>query len=173
MKVYVEWIDGKFYEWLSSSYSNEQIIDKIEKFPIYFSPNFSTENRDFEIGSYVYFQDVKWMEVISHSDCDTCIGEFTGGFCDKVLCADLKRKDKTSAIFKKLDINEKSKPEKQSDQFYVLNTKTNTTHYIHDSEQSSRTEAERLARLQPGDIFRILKVIGECTGKVDIKWRDK
>ena len=53
--------------------------------------------------------------------------------------------------------------------FYVLNTKTGYTKKQHESEQSARAEAERLAKQQPGDIFLVLKMVSSCFGKVNVE----
>ena len=42
----------------------------------------------------------------------------------------------------------------------------------HQSEQEARAEAERLARLNPGQKFYVLQTVAFCA-KVDVRWSDE
>lgn len=39
----------------------------------------------------------------------------------------------------------------------------------HSSEALARAEAERLARIQPGQVFVVLKSIGQCV-RTEVRW---
>lgn len=53
----------------------------------------------------------------------------------------------------------------------VWNEKGCTPTYKHESEDSARAEAVRLARKQPGDTFHVLRCIGSCR-KIDVEWTE-
>lgn len=168
MKIYIEH-EKEFYEY---ELGGADAWEDVKHYPggqHFFSPCRPTDKRDFEIGARVYFENVGWTEVIRDTDyCIECI--FTNTSCDAPMCSDDVRSDNTDIVFKKLDLAEKPEEPKQTEQFYVLNIKTGVTNFIHESEASAKTEAERLAIKQPGDTFRVLKVVGECVGKVNVEW---
>ena len=147
MKIYIEH-DKEFYDYSGrNGYSNfEHFINNINRW--LFPPCRKTDKRDFEIGARVYFENVGWTEVIRDTDyCIECIFQNTS--CDAPMCYDGGRSDNTDIVFKKLDLAEKQEEPKQTEQFYVLNTKTGVTNFIHESEESAKTEAARLASKQP------------------------
>lgn len=43
--------------------------------------------------------------------------------------------------------------------------------YRHETEESARTEAERLARQCPGHEFYVLQAVGKCA-KSDVQWSE-
>lgn len=172
MKIYIEH-EKEFYEY---ELGGADAWEDVKHYPggqHFFSPCRPTDKRDFEIGARVYFENVGWTEVLAKLsdgsiECDQCaLIRGTIG-CDKFE----KRIDcsEHGIYFKKLDLTEKQEEPKPIEQFYVLNIKTGVTNFIHESEASAKTEAERLAIKQPGDTFRVLKVVGECVGKVNVEW---
>lgn len=171
MKIYIEH-EKEFYEY---ELGGADAWEDVKHYPggqHFFSPCRPTDKRDFEIGARVYFENVGWTEVIRDTDyCIECI--FPNTSCDAPMCSDGVRSDNTDIVFKKLDLAEKQEEPKQTEQFYVLNTKTGVTNFIHESEESAKTEAERLASKQPGDTFCVLKVVGECVGKVNVEWKQE
>ena len=51
----------------------------------------------------------------------------------------------------------------------VWNEGGNTPRMKHYNEQAARNEAERLARLNPGQIFHVLVLVDSCR-KTDVEW---
>ena len=170
MKIYIE-IEKEFYDY--SKFSFEIVEGLLRNNGLQLSPAHKTEKRDFEIGARVYFENVGWTEVVENTDydCEQCI--FKNFDCWHLVCHKSGRLDGNGGFFKKFDLSEKQEEPKQTEQFYVLNTKTGVTNFIHESEESAKTEAERLASKQPGDTFRVLKVVGECVGKVNVEWKQE
>ena len=169
MKIYIEH-EKEFYDYSDCSFACA--LYTAEKARTTIPPFRKTSKRDFEIGARVYFENVGWTEVIRDTDdCIECI--FQNRSCDAPMCSGGGRSDNTDIVFKKLDLAEKQEEPEQIEQFYVLNTKTGVTHFVHESDESARKEAERLASKQPGDTFRVLKVVGECVGKVNVEWKQE
>ena len=165
MKIYIEH-DKEFYDF--SQFDFETVEHQLKINCLNYTEPYKTEKRDFEIGARVYFENVGWTEVIEKMGCGQC------AFENVDLCGDKRCVHAgTEVIFKKISLAEKQEEPKQADKFYVLNIKTGITNFIHESEESAKTEAARLALKQPGDIFRILKVVGECVGKVNVEWGEK
>ena len=53
--------------------------------------------------------------------------------------------------------------------FLVWNPSTGRTQYKHGSLGQARSEAERLARENPGQVFHVLANMG-CARKTDVEW---
>lgn len=51
----------------------------------------------------------------------------------------------------------------------VWNERGHAPTYKHETELSAKTEAERLARLNPGHMFHVLERKGACK-KIDVLW---
>lgn len=55
-------------------------------------------------------------------------------------------------------------------QFWLVwNPEGRAPTYQHDSEESARSEAERLAKLNPGQSFYVLETVG-CVKKIEVQW---
>ena len=173
-KIYIE--HGKeFYDLSAFGFENARMIANSTGI----DERYRTNKRDFEIGARVRFEGTGWTEFVEKNGCGGCVFsrlDNEGYHCSKkikkfeggVSCKDI--------VFKKLDITEKqpegpaeSEPEKSA--YYILNEKTYYTKFAHTTESEARKEAERLATKQPGDSFKVLKVVAECTGKVEIEWK--
>lgn len=177
MNIYIEH-NGEFYDY--SGYEFDRVMQStivLKNNNLKITDSMLTDKRNFEIGARVYFENVGWTEVVETTrETRHCFNmcAMADQFCasKRILCGiGWIRSDGKVIYFKKLNLTEKREEPKQADQFYVLNTKTGVTHFIHESEESARTEAERLASKQPGDVFRVLKVVGECIGKVNVEWK--
>ncbi len=53
----------------------------------------------------------------------------------------------------------------------VWNESGHAPTFKHDSEESARREAERLARNNPGQQFHVLQVVGTCQHKA-VEWHE-
>lgn len=53
--------------------------------------------------------------------------------------------------------------------WFVWNPRGNVPSFEHSTEYEAKTEAERLARLNPGTRFLVLRSVGEVT-KTDVTW---
>jgi hypothetical protein len=163
VKIYIERSCGRFYH-----YPNWIFTKDVSKYLCL--PDSEVFDPFLEIGSKVYFQEAKqWAEVcdcdhVPDDPCHFCVLDDLE--CNARLCTPSNRKDGKHVTFKKIETD----IDNPDEIFYVLNTKTNHTLVQH-THESARDEAERLARAHPDHTFRVLKVVGECTGKVQIKWK--
>ena len=92
MKIYIEHIDGEFYDlsYFEGAYTQSILSRPLEFFDSLANPGqYKTTTRDFEIGSRVYFQGVEWTEVMDGSmvsTCDKC-GLFGDSRCACMQCS--------------------------------------------------------------------------------------
>lgn len=55
--------------------------------------------------------------------------------------------------------------------YFVWSPRGRVPSFEHPTAQNAKIEAERLARLNPGEKFMVLQSIAECE-KVDVTWRE-
>ena len=56
--------------------------------------------------------------------------------------------------------------------YYVFNRSAQTPpHYVHDTFEAAKVEAERLAKANPNTIFQVLAIVAECRVKEPVEWR--
>lgn len=131
--------------------------------------NWKTDNRDFEIGAMVYFENVGWTQVAEKGglqSCTNCVFEHKDCFSKNCEC----RLDGEKIIFKKIG---EYKQGRTTEEYYVLNTRTRTTEVVHTSEEAARAEAERIAKKQPGHDIVVLKVVGKAKATANVEWTQK
>lgn len=165
-RIVIQHTDGKFYGFSVIDETAQWVINLLKYPNCDLSSNLTEDTTlNFPIGSRVYFQGIGWTEVCddSRENIRSCIfnvyKKYSGcaSNCDKMIPC----RGKSFIPFNH-----------SSDQFYILNTKTSHTSVIHTTEESARNEAERLSKKQPGDVFKVLKVVASCQSEAIIKWSE-
>lgn len=54
----------------------------------------------------------------------------------------------------------------------IWNERGSTPTVRHETKASARAEAERLARMNPGQSFHVLELVGTCK-RVDVEWTNE
>ena len=174
MKVYIE-KNGEFYEILEADARIERVL--FERYPKATDPDWPervpewrTDKRDFEIGSAVYFENVGWTVVEARDSNYICTGCAMNRRydCSQITCG-MDRADKTFVCFADMDVSTPL----PTDEYYVLNTRTQRTEVVHPTEESARAEAERIAKKHVGDTLVVLKVVGKAKATATVAWEDK